>query len=275
MWSGSISFGLVNIPVKLFLAVREKRINFNMLHDQDHARLQRKLVCSADGKEVHPEHIVRGYEIAPDQYVIVHDRELENLAPKASRTIEIHDFVDAEDIDPIYYDRAYYLGPGEHAAKPYRLLLEAMEKSKKVAIATFVMREKQYLCALRPVEGVIGLSTMHFADEVMKSEEVGVNPREVKVEDREVKMAQHLIDSLSSDFKPDKYKDEYRERVMEMLEQKAKGEEIVTQPPVAEKPHRVINLMAALEASLAEAKKQKRRNGHAHAAAEPRRRKSA
>ena len=275
LWSGSISFGLVNIPVKLFLAVREKRINFNMLHDQDHARLQRKLVCSADGKEVHPEHIVRGYEIAPDQYVIVHDRELENLAPKASRTIEIHDFVDVDDIDPIYYDRAYYLAPGEHAAKPYRLLLEAMEKSKKVAIATFVMREKQYLCALRPVEGVIGLSTMHFADEVMNSEEVGVNPRDVKVDDREVKMAQHLIDSLSSDFKPEKYKDEYRERVMEMLEQKAKGEEIVTQPPVAEKPHRVINLMAALEASLAEAKKQKRRNGHAHAAAEPRRRKSA
>jgi len=275
MWSGSISFGLVNIPVKLFLAVREKRINFNMLHDQDHARLQRKLVCSADGKEVHPEHIVRGYEIAPDQYVIVHDRELENLAPKASRTIEIHDFVDVDDIDPIYYDRAYYLAPGEHAAKPYRLLLEAMEKSKKVAIATFVMREKQYLCALRPVEGVIGLSTMHFADEVMNSEEVGVNPRDVKVDDREVKMAQHLIDSLSSDFKPEKYKDEYRERVMEMLEQKAKGEEIVTQPPIAEKPHRVINLMAALEASLAEAKKQKRRNGHAHAAAEPRRRKSA
>lgn len=263
MWSGSISFGLVNIPVKLFVAIREKNIHFHMLHDQDHARLQRKMVCSADGKEVHPEHTVKGYEVAPDQYVIVHDRELEALAPKASRTIEIKDFVDLDEIDPLYYDRPYYLAPGEHAAKSYKLLVQAMTKSKKVAIATFVMRQKEYLCALRPVNGVISLTTMHFGDEVLPAREVaGVS--DVKVDDREVKMAQHLVDQLSAEFKSSKYHDEYQERVMEMIEKKAKGEEIVTQPAVQERPHRVINLMAALEQSLAEAKKKKGKNGHAH-----------
>jgi DNA end-binding protein Ku len=273
MWSGSISFGLVNIPVKLFVAVREKAIHFNMLHDQDHARLQRKMVCSADGKEVHPEHIVRGYEVAPDQYVIVHDRELEALAPKASRTIEIHDFVDLDEIDPLYYDRPYYLAPGEHAAKSYKLLVTAMEKSKKVAIATFVMRQKEYLAALRPVNGVICLTTLHYNDEVLPAREVaGVD--DVKIDDRQVKMAQTLIDQLSAEFEPGKYHDEYRERVMEMIQRKAKGEEVVTQPAISERPNRVINLMAALEASLAEAKKSRTR-AKAHVHHDGRRRKSA
>src|SRR4051812_10515240 len=184
MWSGSISFGLVNVPVKLFIAVREKNIHFHMLHDQDHARLRRKMVCEADGKEVHPEHIVRGYEIAPDRYVIVNDRELEALAPKASRSIEIHDFVDIDEIDPLYYDRPYYLAPGEHATKSYRLLVEAMQKSKKVAIATFVMREKEYLAALRPVNGVICLTTMHFSDEVLPARDVAGVTNGNKVDDR-------------------------------------------------------------------------------------------
>jgi DNA end-binding protein Ku len=278
MWSGSISFGLVNIPVKLFIAVREERVHFHMLHDQDHARLQRKLVCSADGKEVHAEHIVKGYEIAPDRYVIVSAAELEALAPKASRTIEIHDFVDIDDIDPLFYDRPYYLSPGEHAAKSYRLLVEAMAKSKKVAIATFVMREKEYLAALRPVNGVICMTTLHYNDEVLPARDVAGVTNDVKVDDREVKMAQHLIDSLSAKWQPTKYHDDYQTRVKEMIERKAKGEEVVSQPPVAERPQRVINLMAALEQSLAEAKKKRgagRTNGHAHAAHEPRRRKSA
>ena len=270
MWSGSISFGLVNIPVKLFVAVREANVHFHMLHDQDHARLQRKLVCSADGREVHPEHIVKGYEVAPDQYVIVSERELEALAPKASRTIEIHDFVDVDEIDPLYYDRPYYLAPGEHAAKPYRLLVEAMKKSKRVAIATFVMRTKEYLCALRPVNGVICLNTMHYSDEVLPAREVAGVSHGAKVDDREVKMAQSLINSLTGEFNPKKYHDEFRERVMQMIKQKAKGEEVVTQPPVAEKAPRVINLMAALEKSLAEAKARRGgrgaggTNGHPH-----------
>jgi DNA end-binding protein Ku len=254
MWSGSISFGLVNIPVKLFIATKEHRIQFHMLNDQDKSRLQFKRVSSSSGREVHNEHIVKGYEIGPDQYVIIQQSELEALMPKQSRMIEIKDFVDLSDIDPLYYDKGYYLAPGEHAAKPYKLLVEAMEKTKRVAIASFVMREKEYLCAIRPVNGVLCLETMHFGDEVLDAQEV-VDLPSVKVDDREVNMAEKLIDSLTTDFDPKKYKDEYRERVMEMIDKKAKGEEVVTQPPTQEKPGRVINLMAALEASLAEAKK--------------------
>lgn len=254
MWSGSISFGLVNIPVKLFIATKEHRIQFHMLNDQDKSRLQFKRVSSSSGREVHNEHIVKGYEIGPDQYVVIQQSELEALAPKQSRMIEIKDFVDISEIDPLYYDKGYYLAPGEHAAKPYKLLVEAMEKTKRTAIASFVMREKEYLCAIRPVNGVLCLETMHFGDEVLDAQEV-VDLPSVKVDDREVNMAQKLIDSLTTDFDPKKYKDEYRERVMEMIEKKAKGEEVVTQPPTQEKPGRVINLMAALEASLAEARK--------------------
>ncbi len=254
MWSGSISFGLVNIPVKLFIATKEHRIQFHMLNDQDKSRLQFKRVSSSSGREVHNEHMVKGYEIGPDQYVIIQQSELEALAPKQSRMIEIKDFVDISEIDPLYYDKGYYLAPGEHAAKPYKLLVEAMEKTKRTAIASFVMREKEYLCAIRPVNGVLCLETMHFGDEVLDAQEV-VDLPSVKVDDREVNMAEKLIDSLTTDFDPTKYKDEYRERVMEMIEKKAKGEKIVTQPPTQEKPGRVINLMAALEASLAEARK--------------------
>jgi DNA end-binding protein Ku len=277
IWSGSISFGLVNIPVKLYVAVREQRVQFHMLHDQDKARLRRKLVSSTTGKEVHPEHIVKGYEVGPDEYVVVQQNELEALQPEKSRTIDIVDFVDQKEIDPVFYDRAYYLAPDQNASKPYRLLVEAMQKSRKVAVAKFVMREKEYLAALRPVDGVICLSTMHFGDEVLDPQEVTEVP-EVKVDDREVKMAEQLIGTLTSRFDPNKYKDEYRERVMEMVQRKAKGEKVVVQSAPAEKPGRVINLMAALEASLAEAKKSasggsKKRS--AHPGQNERRRKSA
>lgn len=254
IWSGSISFGLVNIPVKLYTAVREHTIHFHMLHDQDKVRLQRKMVCPADGQEVHPEHIVKGYEVAPDQYVVVRQEELENLAPEASRRIEIRGFVNLADIDPVYYSRPYYLAPDENAAKAYRLLLEAMKKAKKVAIAKFVMRGKEYLAALRPLDDSLCLEMMHYGDEVSETEEVPGLPVKVEIDDRELKVAQQLIDSLQTKFKPDEYHDEYRERVQEMLDRKAKGEEVHVPPPVAEKPGRTVDLMAALEASLAAAK---------------------
>src|SRR6266581_4957926 len=172
LWTGSITFGLVNIPVKLFVAVREKNIQFHMLHDQDNVRLQRKMVCPADGKEVHSEHVVKGYEVSPGEYVVVREEELEAAAPKKSHTIEIEDFADMEDIDPVYFDRPYYVLPQEQGAKPYRLLVEAMEKSKKVGIARFVMRNKEYLCALRTQEGALVLETMHFNDEVIPVDKV-------------------------------------------------------------------------------------------------------
>jgi DNA end-binding protein Ku len=145
IWTGSITFGLVNIPIKLYTAVREQTIRFNLLHDQDNVRLQQKMVCPADGQEVHPEHRVRGYPVGPDQYVIIRQDELDALAPAASRTIEIRDFVNLEQIDPIYFDRPYYVAPQEHAVKAYRLLLEAMKRSNKIGVATFVMRNKEHL----------------------------------------------------------------------------------------------------------------------------------
>jgi len=267
IWSGSISFGLVNIPVKLFTAVKDSSVHFNLLHSKDKSRLQRKMVCAAEGKEVPPEEIVKGYEIAPDQYVIVKDKELEELAPKASRTIEIRDFVDLDQIDPLYYDRPYYVSPGERAAKPYRLLVEAMQKSRKVGVATFVMRTKEVLAALRPMHDAICLYTMRFGEEVLPVEQLEEQVEHVKVDDRELKMAQQLIDSLTTEFKPSAYHDEYKKRVMELVEAKAAGEEVVTQPPVEEHRGKVINLMAALEASLAEAKgKAQPKNGRHHAA---------
>jgi DNA end-binding protein Ku len=255
LWTGSITFGLVNIPVKLFVAVREKNIQFHMLHDQDHVRLQRKMVCPNDGKEVHAEHTVKGYEVSPGEYVVVRQAELEAAAPKKSKTIEIEDFVDLDQIDPVYFDRPYYIVPQESGVKAYRLLVEAMEKSKKVGVARFVMRNKEYLCALRPQEGALILETMHFNDEVIPVDKVDGVPHKAKSDERELKMASQLIESLSTKFKPEKYHDTYREAVQEIIERKAEGEKIVTPPNVEDKKKgRATNLMAALEASLAKAK---------------------
>lgn len=281
IWTGTISFGLVNIPIKLHTAVREQRISFHMLHDQDNVRLRRKMICPADNKEIHLEHIVRGYEIHKDQYVIVTPEDLEGCGPKSTKTIEITDFVDLADIDPVYYDRPYYILPQAAATKPYRLLLDAMTNSKKVGISKLVIHEKEYLAALRPVGNVICLHTMHFGNEVVAADSIEGLPGEQKVGERELKVAEQLIDSLATEFKPEKYHDEYRNCVVAMLEKKAEGERIVTQPQVAAKPVKAGDLMAALEASLAEAKAHAKgngrataagSNGHAHA---PRRRKSA
>ena len=283
IWSGTITFGLVNIPVKLHTAVREQRISFHMLHDQDGVRLRRKMICPSDNKEIHPEHIVKGYEVHKGQYIIVTPEDLEACGPKSTKAIEITDFVDLGDIDPLYYDRPYYVLPQAAAAKPYRLLLDAMTRSKKVGISKLVMHDKEYLAALRPVDNVIVLHTMHFGNEVVSADDLDAPP-EHKAADRELKMAEQLIDSLASSFKPAKYHDEYRDCVMEMLEKKAHGEEIITQPTLEPKPVRAGDLMAALEASLADAKAQAkggktngtpRTNGHAHAHGHARRRKSA
>jgi DNA end-binding protein Ku len=255
IWSGSISFGLVTIPVRLFTAVREKRLHFRTLHDQDKVPLKQKMYCPADGKEVHPEHTVKGYEIEKDRFVVIRQDELESARPKGTKAIEIQDFVELDDIDPLFFDRPYYVAPKPEGAKPYKLLLEAMEKTKKVGIARVVMWNKEYLAALRPLDGALVLETMHFNDEVVKMDTVPGVEVKAKVDDRELKMATQLIDSLSTDFKPAKYKDEYREQVMEIIERKAAGEEIHTAPTREEKgAGRATNLMAALEASLAKSR---------------------
>ena len=263
LWTGSITFGLVNVPIRLFPAVKEHNISFHLLHDQDHARLRRKLVCSADGKEVHPEHTVKGYEIAPDQYIVIRQEEIEAVQPQKRKTIDIEDFVDLDEIDPIYFDRSYYVAPQEAGARAYRLLVDAMTRSRKVGIARFVMHSKEYLAALRPVEGVLHLETMHFGDEILPAESVHAPSAAAKTrpDDREVKVAQQLIESLSAPFDPAKYKDEYREAIEQLIEKRAAGEMVVTAPQPAAAPARTSNLMAALEASLAKAKQEAKSAG--------------
>jgi DNA end-binding protein Ku len=256
IWTGAISFGLVNVPVKLYSAVSKKSVRFHQLHDKDGVRIQQKRVCPADGEEVAYENIVKGYEITPDQYVVIEPGELEALEPRKTKTIDIEDFVDLDDIDPIFYDHPYYLMPGTGAAKPYKLLVDAMEEAGKVGIARVVIRQKEQLVALRPADGALAMSTMNFADEVVDPDRFDEKPdAEVETSKRELDMAKQLIDSLSSDWEPDKYRDTYRERVLELIEQKAEGKEIAVQP--VEEPQPVPDLMAALEASVKAARQDK------------------
>src|SRR3954468_10767725 len=255
IWTGAISFGLVNVPGKLYSAVSKKTVRFHQLHDKDGVRIQQKRVCPAGGEEVPLETIVKGSEITPDQYVIVEPGELEAIEPRKTKTIDIEDFVDQEEIDPLYYDHPYYLMPGTGAAKPYKLLVDAMEDAQKVGIARVVIRQKEQLVALRPANGVLAMSTMNFADEVVDTDKFDDKPDEVETSKRELDMAKQLIESLTSEWEPDKYHDTYRERVLELIEQKAEGKEIAVQP--VEEPQPVPDLMAALEASVKPARQDK------------------
>jgi DNA end-binding protein Ku len=256
IWSGAISFGLVNIPVKLYSAVSRKTVRFHQIDAESGGRVRQKRV-GPDGDEVSYEQIVKGYEIGPDRYVTITPEELESLEPEKTRTIDIEDFVDLEDIDPIFYDHPYYLVPDTGAAKAYRLLVDAMDDSGKVAIARVVLRSKEHLVAIRPRSGVLAMETMLFADEVIPPDALDElsTDGEVNTSDRELEMAKQLIDSLTADFEPEKYRDEYRERVLDMIERKAQGETVVIETP-AEAPAKVPDLMAALEASIASAKGQ-------------------
>jgi DNA end-binding protein Ku len=255
IWSGAISFGLVNVPVKLYSAVSRKTVRFNQLNEKTGNRIQQKRVDPESGDEVPFEQIVKGFELTKDRYVIITPDELDALDPERSRMIQIEDFVDQEDIDPIYYDHPYYLVPDKGAEKAYGLLLNAMDASSKVAIARVVLRSKEQLVAIRPAGEMLMMETMIFHDEVVPHDEIDDLPdsKSLKVSDREVKMAQQLIDSLSSDFDPSKYRDEYRDKVLDLIERKASGEEIAVQPEAAA-PAKVPDLMAALEASLAAVK---------------------
>jgi DNA end-binding protein Ku len=254
IWSGAISFGLVNIPVKLFSAVSKKTVRFHQIDAESGARVRQKRV-GPDDEEIAYEQIVKGYEIGPDRYVTITPEELDGLAPDKTRTIDIEDFVDLEEIDPIYYDHPYYLAPDTGAAKAYQLLVDAMEDAGKVAIARVVIRSKENLVAIRPRDGVLAMETMLFADEVVPTDSLDemTTDATVKTTERELTMARQLIDSLSSDFEPEKYHDEYRERVLDLIERKAQGETIVIEEPTKE-PEKVPDLMAALEASIAASK---------------------
>jgi DNA end-binding protein Ku len=255
IWSGAISFGLVNVPVKLYSATSPKSVRFHQISSKTGARIKQKRVDSSTGEEVPYDEIVKGYEITPDRYVLITSEELDAFDPKATKTVDIEEFVDLSEIDPIFYDHSYYLAPTAGGAKAYRLLLDAMEQAGKVGIGKVVLRTKQQLCALRPTGNVLTLSTMLFGDEVLAPDRLDEidSISEAEATERELSMAQQLIESLSAEFDPTRFRDEYRERVLDLIERKASGEEIAIQPE-AEEPAPAPDLMAALEASLAAVK---------------------
>jgi DNA end-binding protein Ku len=258
IWSGSISFGLLNVPVKLYSAVSKQTVRFRELREGDSSRVKHKRVAESDGKEVPYEKIVKGYEYAPDQYVVLSRDELSELEPQRSRAIEIQDFVDLDDIDPIYFEQPYYLGPDKGAARAYALLVQAMNDSHKVAIARFVLRNKEHLAAIRPMGDVLTLTTMRFHDEVTSpgdlDGEVFEEEKPKKPGKRELEMAKQLIESLAGAFVPNSYRDEYREELLDLLERKAEGKDVVSAPTEEPKPTKAPDLMAALEESLAAVK---------------------
>jgi DNA end-binding protein Ku len=252
LWTGAISFGLVTVPVRLYSAVNRKTVRFHQLSGKTGVRVAQKRVDPQTEEEVPYDSIVKGYELAPDRYVVIEPGELDGLQPEKTRTIEIEDFVELSQIDPIFYDHPYYLAPGPGGAKPYRLLLEAMRETGKVAIARVVIRNKEQLVAIRPMGEVLEMATMLFADEILPADRLEELPEAIsaKTNKREVEIAKQLVGSLAGDFKPEKYRDTYREQVLELIERKAHGEEIAVQPPPEEASAPAPDLMSALKASL-------------------------
>lgn len=253
MWKGAISFGLVTIPVSVFPATEEKSLKFNQIHEPDGGRIRYKRVCSIDGEEVPFEEIVKGYEVDKDQYVLLTDEDFDAVPVESSRAIDIQQFVDLEEIDPILYKKSYYLVPEETGAKAYALLRKAMSKDGKVGIAKVSFRDKEHLAALRFVDKVFVLETMYWPDEIRDAEFEGLD-QDAKVREQEVEMARTLIENLTDPWDPGQYTDAYREALLQLVERKIAGEEIevIDEAPTA----KVVDLMEALRASV-EAAKQK------------------
>ena len=253
MWKGAISFGLVTIPVSVFPATEEKSLKFNQIHEPDGGRIRYKRVCSIDGEEVPFEEIVKGYEVDKDQYVLLTDEDFDAVPVESSRAIDIQQFVDLEEIDPILYKKSYYLVPEETGAKAYALLRKAMSKDGKVGIAKVSFRDKEHLAALRFVDKVFVLETMYWPDEIRDAEFEGLD-QDAKVREQEVEMARTLIENLTDPWDPAQYTDAYREALLQLVEKKIAGEEIevIEEAPTA----KVVDLMEALRASV-EAAKQK------------------
>jgi len=252
MWKGAISFGLVTIPVSVFPATEEKSLKFNQLHDEDMGRIRYKRVCSIDGEEVDYEHIVKGYETEKDRYVVITDEDLDAVPVESSRAIDITQFVELDEIDPILFKKSYYLVPEETGAKAYALLRKALAEENKVGIAKVSFRDKEHLAALRFKDDVFVLETMYWPDEI-RAAEFDTLEAEEKVRANEVDMAKTLIQNLTEPWKPEAYKDEYREALMDIVERKAAGQPI--EAPAAAAPARVVDLMDALKASVEAAKK--------------------
>src|SRR3954454_10307185 len=256
IWSGSISFGLLNVPVKMYSAVARRNIALREIRESDSARIKHRRVAEGTDEEVPYDEIIKAYEITPGQYVPISKDEMSSMAPEKTRAIEVQDFVDLDEIDPIYFDSPYYLGPADGAERAYSLLAAAMKASGKVAIARFVFRNKEHLAAIRTSGGVLTLTTMRFADEVVPASELEeVLPEKApKVAKKEQQMAEQLIESLSTDFDPSAYRDEYREQLLGLIERKAEGKEIVASEAEAPQATKAPDLMAALEESIAAVK---------------------
>ena len=252
IWTGAISFGMVTVPVKLYSAINRKNVRFHQLNGRSGVRIAQRRIDPQSGEEVPYEDIVKGYEISQDRYVVIEPGELEALAPKKTKTIEIEDFVELGQIDPIYYDHPYYLAPGPGGVKPYRLLLDAMAETGKVAIARVVIRSKEQLVALRPMGDALGMATMIFSDEVLPADNLEeiAEVKDVKTTKRELDIAKQLVESLAGEFEPERYHDTYREQVLDMIERKAQGEHIAVQPEPEELTAPAPDLMGALKASL-------------------------
>ncbi len=249
IWSGAISFGLVNVPVKLYGAVTSKDVRFNQLEKSSGARIRYRKVSAESGDEVAADEIVKGYEISPGSYVVLDPDELAALKAPATHTIEIEEFVELSEIDPIFFNTPYYIAPDKKGEKAYQLLVDTMAELDKAAIGRVIIRTKEYLAAIRPVDGVLTLETLRFADEVVDPADLGIERSDSKVTEAEIAMAHQLIETLSQSWEPEKFSDDYREQVLGLIERKADGQEIVAEPEVAPTAT-VTDLMAALEASI-------------------------
>jgi DNA end-binding protein Ku len=254
IWSGTISFSLVAIPVRLVKAVEPGRVSFRMLHRKDYSPLLRRMVCPEENKIVPPEEIVRGYEIGPDKYILVTDEELESVSPERSRTIEIVEFIDMGDVDPLYYDHPYYLVPTKGGEKAYRLLVEVMHRTGKAGLAKFVLGEREYLVAVKSTEGALALITLHYDDEILSDDQIA--PEGEAIDAEEKSRLKRIIRGMTTDFNPDKYADGRREKIVKILKKMAKETAPVQAPEVEEgEGEGPVDLIAALEESMRKMKK--------------------
>ncbi|MDQ3389059.1 MAG: Ku protein [Gemmatimonadota bacterium] len=260
IWKGAISFGLVNIPVTLHTAARSHDLNFRQLHEKDQCRVKYKRVCGRTGKEIPWEEIVKGYEYEREKYVVLTEEDLEKAASSlaTSKAISLQEFVASDDIDPRYYEKPYYLVPAPGAEKPYVLLREGMRASSTVGVGTITLRKKQYLAALKPVGRAIMLDLLRYGDEVVSEEDLHL-PGDADVKPQELKMARQLIENLTEEFDPSRYKDEYRENLLKIINGRLKNRKITLKEAPEPEPTPVINLMERLQESLTAAKKPARK----------------
>ena len=246
VWKGFVSFGLVSFPIRLQAAAREKPVRFHMLHKKDHSRLKEVFYCRAEDKPVSREDITRGYEVSKDEYVVVEPAELEKIAPKTAKVMDILQFVEQQEFDPVFLDKSYHVLPDGDVIKPYALLREAMKKHQKFAIAKVAMHNREHIVVIRPSGSELMLHTMFFVDEIQKAD---VKAGAEKFSDKEMRLASQLIDSLTAKFKPEQFHDEYQEDVKRLIEQKQKGERV--RGVKHERPREVVNILEALQKSLA------------------------